>query len=89
MAVESMPNAILSTKPNIAVLRAQTQYKGVIHHHAKPRSRELFDLTRRELGCIADKVVFQCGVIPPIGGNGAEFARHVSFLFRVLARIFG
>ena len=33
MAVESMPNAILSTKPNIAVLRAQTQYKGVIHHH--------------------------------------------------------
>ncbi len=61
----------------------------VVHFHGEAGAREAFHLARRQLGGVADNVVVERGVVPPVGGDGAELAGHVRFLSRAPARISG
>ncbi len=48
----------------------------VVEDDPEAGAGELLDIARREAGDFVDEVLFEGGVVPPIGGDGAEFARH-------------
>ena len=50
--------------------------EGVIHHHLEARSRELAQVPLRELRGVIDERGVERGVVPPVGGDVAEFAGH-------------
>jgi hypothetical protein len=51
-------------------------FERVVHDHLEPRPGKLEHLLRREGGGVADDFRVERGVIPPIGGDGTEFAWH-------------
>ena len=51
-------------------------FEGVIHHHLETRSRQLAQVALRELRGVVDEPGVERGVVPPVGGDVAEFAGH-------------
>src|SRR5439155_10819993 len=49
----------------------------VIENDSETRPRKLEHFFRRERGSIADDRLVECCIIPPIGGDGTQFARHM------------
>src|SRR5262249_51360209 len=57
-------------------LRHIELFQSVIENHFKPRSRELQHFTRRKGSRRGKYFIIERGVIPPVRGDGAEFAGH-------------
>jgi hypothetical protein len=59
--------------------------EGVIHHDLEAGARELAQVALGEPRGVVDEVEVEGGVVPPIGGDVTEFARHGWYLAREIS----